>query len=406
MSDSMTPEELANLSDEEFLNMAEPDAPAPAPEEGEAGGEEELTEGPDAEAAAPGSDASPDGVDDDPADPAEEGEAAPDDQTAEAPDAPVEGAPAEGDDKNATPEGKEPDAGEGDAEEVAPEPINFEEGYKKIMAPFKAAGKMIEPKSPEDVVQLMQMGAHYTKKMQALQPNLKLLRMLENNDLLDEGKLSYLIDVNRKDPKAIQKLVKESGLDPLEIDTSEQPDYRPGNYSVSDSEFEFTSILEDVGSDPEGKTLIVDINNSWDAQSKEALWTDPNILRVMHEQKNLGIYDQISSEVDRRKTLGYLRNEPFLQSYQAVGKEMQAKGLLTPKSPVNAAPAPSGGQPQPQERRVVETRPAAKKTVSNSERAKAASPAKATPTKSAAAFNPLALSDEEFEKNAQLAQRI
>lgn len=48
--------------------------------------------------------------------------------------------------------------------------------------------------SVDEAIQLMQMGANYTRKMQELQPHRKTLLMLENNGLLDEGKLSFLID--------------------------------------------------------------------------------------------------------------------------------------------------------------------------------------------------------------------
>lgn len=292
-------------------------------------------------------------------------------------------------------------------EKDTPSDVDYKAAYEQIMAPFKAAGKMVQLQSPEEVIQLMQMGAHYTKKMQALQPNLKLLRMLQNNDLLDEGKLSYLIDISRKDPAAIQKLVRESGIDPMDIDTSVEPAYKPGNHRVSDEEITFQQTLEEVTSDPVGKELVFQIHKTWDKASKEAIFTDPNIMKVLADQKSNGIYDTISAEIERRKTLGRLGNEPFLQAYEMVGKELQAQGRLTPRPAQNPQPAPAPQAGQVDQRRVVETRPAAPKTVSNSDRARAASPTRSAPKKAAAPdFNPLSLSDEEFEKNAALAARL
>ena len=94
------------------------------------------------------------------------------------------------------------------------EKTDYEAFYKEVMTPFKANGKLIELRNPAEAVQLMQMGANYTRKMQAIQQHRKVLTMLENNGLLDEGKLSFLIDIEKKNPDAIQKLVKESGIDP------------------------------------------------------------------------------------------------------------------------------------------------------------------------------------------------
>ena len=68
--------------------------------------------------------------------------------------------------------------------------VDYEAFYKKVMAPFKANGKMITLRSPEEAIQLMQQGANFTKKMQAIAPHRKLLIMLENNGLLDESKIN------------------------------------------------------------------------------------------------------------------------------------------------------------------------------------------------------------------------
>ena len=41
--------------------------------------------------------------------------------------------------------------------------------------------------------------------------------MLENAGITDENQLAYLIDLSNKNPQAIQKLVKDSGIDPLDM---------------------------------------------------------------------------------------------------------------------------------------------------------------------------------------------
>jgi hypothetical protein len=286
-------------------------------------------------------------------------------------------------------------------ETVSEEP-DYKSLYEKIMGPFKANGKEIKLQSPEEAVQLMQMGANYTKKLQALQPNLRMLKMLENNGLLDEQKLSFLIDLDRRNPEAVKKLLKDSGLDPLDIDTSADTNYKPGNYRVSDDEMRFTSTLEEVASIPAGKEIIHTINKNWDAKSKEVLWSDPEILRVLTEQKEQGIYDRITTEVERLKMLGTISpTTPFIEAYHAVGNVMGQRGEF------GTAQAATPRQQQPsQPSRVVDTRPAPRKTVTNNDRAKAASPTRSMPTKVAQDFNPLAMSDEDFEKNAELARRL
>ena len=111
--------------------------------------------------------------------------------------------------------------------------------HDKMMAPFVANGKTIQLQSVDEAIQLMQMGANYTRKMQSIAPHRKVLMMLENNGLLDEGKLSRLIDLDKKNPEAIRALVKEAGIDPLDIDVESDSTYVPGDHVVSDEAMAF-----------------------------------------------------------------------------------------------------------------------------------------------------------------------
>ena len=415
MAKRMTPEEFADLSDDDIMSMATPpevggEASPPQEEEKEqpeeTGSKEEnevdleqettVTEQEDAQTT------ELDTEDEDTSGEDEEEDAAGSEDTGKNPMQDETEKPKKTPEKDKKEEAdKRPEENKEEKEEKEKEP-DYKAMYEKIMAPFKANGKEIKLGSPEEVVQLMQMGANYTKKLQALQPKMKLLKMLDNNGLLEEGQLSYLIDLSRKDPKAIRKLVKDSGIDPLEIDNSEEPDYKPGNHRVSDEEMRFTSTLEEVSSTQEGKTVIFDINNTWDKQSKEALWSDPEILRVLTAQKKNGIYDRISSEVERRRILGTVSaSVPFLSAYQTVGQELHQKGELT-----SLAETTSPSQDQRQTTRVVDTRTAQRRAPANNDRARAASPTRSAPPKKVADFNPLALSDEDFEKNAALAQKL
>ena len=302
--------------------------------------------------------------------------------------------------KDSAPAAKDP-AKDKPAEPAAPDkdkPAVVETDYKsfhdQVMAPFKANGKMIQLKSPEEAIALMQMGANYTRKMQELQPHRKMLMMLENNGLLDEGKLSYLIDLDKKNPDAIKKLVKDAGIDPLDIDTSDEPAYRVGNHRVSDEEAAFRGVLDDLSATDNGKQTLQVINSTWDQASKELLWKNPGVMNLINQQRELGIYDRILTEVERRKALGQVPiNQPLLQIYQQVGQEMVAANafsdlVLPDKQQKSVAPVAS---------RVVAPKPAVK----NGDRASAAAPSKAAAKPAKVVVNPLSMSDDDFLKQFQ-----
>ncbi len=304
------------------------------------------------------------------------------------------------------PEGTVPAVGSGEAKPVPvvnePTPVDHKAVYDKVMAPFVANGKTIQVKTPEEALALMQMGANYTRKMQAIQPHRKMLTMLESNDLLDEDRLSFLIDLDKKNPEAIKKLIKDAGINPLEIDVDTEPNYSEGNHKVSDTEVQFKTNLEEVTSTPSGQETVKTILSTWDQASKEVLWGEPSILPIIHAQKDIGIYDRISDEVDRRRTLGKIAPEiPFLKAYQDVGDELFKAGTFddlikpaTTNTTVNANPALKV------EAEPIATRTAAPKpTVENGDKASAASPTRSTPTPAKAIVNPLAMSDDEFMAN-------
>lgn len=286
---------------------------------------------------------------------------------------------------------KDPAPAEKEADKPAEDAIDYKAAYERFMAPFKANGKELKVESIDDAISLMQMGANYNKKMAALKPNLKMLKLLENNGLLNEEKIGFLIDVEKKNPAAISKLVKDSGLDPLDMDVSKDSDYKPKAYTVDDRELELDRVLEDIQETSAYNKTIEVVTNKFDGKSKQVIADNPQLLKVINDHIERGIYDQISTEVERERMLGRLNGLSDLEAYRQVGDAIQARGGFAqlnaqrqqaPTPQRVAAPAPKAEDP-----RIVEKK-------------RAASPTKAAPSGAApkADFNPLALSDDEFSK--------
>jgi hypothetical protein len=393
------------MSDEDFLKMGVNGAP-PTVEAAAAAAEEPKTEDPKVETPASEGAGDPNAKAEQPSGESEAG-------AGDKPAADPAGSKPEGEAAAApAKDGEKPAEGEAKPEDKPAEqtPPNYEAFYNQIMTPFKANGKTIELKSPDEAVRLMQMGANYTRKMQELVPHRKTLAMLENNGLLGEeavDRLSFLIDLDKKNPEAIKKLIKDAGVDPMEIDTSVEPAYLEGNHRVTDEEVNFKSALDELSSTPTGKETLQDINTRWDQASKELLWKHPETLGLIHSQKEVGIYDRIAGEIDRRRTLGTLpATTPFLEAYKIVGDELTASNgfadlIAKAQGTAKAAPAEAPGQvPNQPAAEPVATRVAAPKPqVKNGDKVSAASPTRSTPTTAKAFVNPLAMSDDEFLKS-------
>lgn len=293
-----------------------------------------------------------------------------------------------------------------DAEKPATtaEVINYEEKYKEALAPLKANGKTVEINSLDELRQLASMGANFTRKMQDIAPHRKILAMLENNGLLDEAKLSFFIDLDKKDPEALKKLIKDSGVDPLDIDVSTEPAYQAGNHAVSDTEIAFRTVLEDLQSTPTGKETISIINTQWDQASKEELWKSPEVMATIQQQRENGIYDVISTEINRQAVLGKIpAGTPFIQAYLAVGNDLNTRGAFANMSASNNQAVQNARmQTNAPVNAPVATRVVAPKAkLTNGAAANAAASTQQSPKRVVPVVNLQNMSDDDFLKNWQ-----
>lgn len=286
-------------------------------------------------------------------------------------------------------------------------PVNYEEFFKRVTAPLKANGKTIEIRTPEEAITLMQQGANYTRKMQALAPHRKMLLMLENNGLLDEGKLSFLIDIEKKNPEAIRKLLKDAQIDPRDIDL-EDPTAKPyleGNHRVSDQEANFKHILEELRSTPEGFETLQIVNSQWDQASKEELYKHPDVLPLIQQQRANGIYDRITTELERQRALGQVpAHIPFLHAYKIIGDQLAQAGHFNDLMASETTSPPPQQQQQVARGPVITRTEKPKASVTNGDKVSAATSTRSNPREAKTTVNPLALSDDDFMKQVAAMQ--
>ena len=279
------------------------------------------------------------------------------------------------------------DAITSEEEEVVPEAdteekleFSKEDAYDAIMAEFKANGKMMQVDTVEDVRQLMKMGAGFNKKTTDLKKDIKFIKMLESNDLLDETKLNYLIDLSKKDKGAIQQLLKDGEIELNDLDVSGESVYTPNSYTVSEERAKLDSVLESLQDSPAYATTIDIVGIKWDKASREALASAPDDIRVINGHVENGIYDQIVAVVDREKMMGRLDNLTDYEAYRKVGDAMNARGMFKAS---NAEPV------QSKPKAAVEGRRSAAPTTSSSAR----------PEGKSSVTDMVNMSDEEFLKN-------
>lgn len=276
-------------------------------------------------------------------------------------------------------------------EEEAPSGPTAEEQLSKLFTAFKASGRDFKVNSVDEAIQLMQKGVNYHDKMHGLKPVMGIARMLEREGLMDEEKLSYLIDLHKKKPEAIAKLVKESGVDTLEVDDNRVAAYKPGQYGLTQQENALEDALSELQQYSSHDRVIGLVNTKLDHASRKTVIENPHVMLHIAAQIESGVYDIIQAEVDKQRILGNLRGMSDLQAYDQIGNALNAQGAFNHLQQSQPAPVQ---QPAPV---VVAPRPVAPKPASAAK--VAAAPAKTTtaaPVKPRT-VNPLAMSDQEFE---------
>ena len=266
---------------------------------------------------------------------------------------------------------------------------NYEEFYKRVMAPFKANGKTIQLNSAEEAIALMQKGVDYTRKMQDIARYRKPMLMLERANLLNEDQISFFIDLVNGDQEAIRKLLKDKNIDAFSLPSEDEPiNYVAGSHKISDEQINFKEQIDTIATQANGVEFLKEVNN-YDAQSKDHIFKEPRILQALYQQKQGGLYDKIVEEIERQRVLGQIPdNVPFLIAYNAIGNKLFGQGSNNQQSRNGLATQ----QPLTRKPAITSNR------LNNSQRAKSAGLTRTSNRSVGRTKNPLEMSDEEFLK--------
>lgn len=279
-------------------------------------------------------------------------------------------------------EGDEPVAPAPAPENEEQEQIDYEGFYGQIMKPFKANGKTIEIRNPEEAVSLMQMGANYTRKMQEISQHRKTIATLAEHGVTTEEDLLFLIDLKNKNPEALKKFFKDNEIDPFDINVNEDVNYIPEAHTISEKTLDARAVLNEIKSTPEGSKTLELLASDWDEESTNFMWENPQSFQIIHEQRVSGVYDLIMSEIERQTMLGLLPpNGSIMEKYNIVGDQLA-----------------KGGKPEDTTRKPIDTRVARSSAQRQNKKAQAASSPRGGKRTSFVLDDLLKLDDDDFVK--------
>lgn len=226
---------------------------------------------------------------------------------------------------------------EEESSEEVPE-STLREVYDKLFAPFRAANQTVQISNVDEAIRLMQQGVDYYKKTRELAKYSRTVHMLEKNGLTSDEDIGYIIDLVNKDPKAIQKLLKDSDIDLMDLDLDSESDYKPSKPSISDQELELRMIMTRNIDNQEFQNVVNDVRD-WDTASRQMISDHPQLLEILSEDYASGAYQQVMSEITKRQALGQTNGLSMIQAYRQVVEEWSA--------PTNSGKQSTKSNPQP-----------------------------------------------------------
>ena len=106
--------------------------------------------------------------------------------------------------------------------------------------------------------------------------------------------------------------------------------YKPTNYGITDKEFKINQIIDDIKSTPSFEKTIRVLGKEWDDESKKLISENPEIITVINNHVENGVYDKVQSVMDTERALGRL-TVPDVEAYRLIAEQLQQDGTIVPE---------------------------------------------------------------------------
>ena len=232
----------------------------------------------------------------------------------------------------------EAEESEDESEKTDSEP-NYKEFYEKVaLAKFTANGKEVEGfKDPADLIRAQQMLHGYSDKMKVFKEYKPFIKALEERKLTtDAEKFNLAMNLLDGDPEAIKKVLKEKGIDPLELDLDDIK-YTAKNVLPSKAQMLIEETYEQAENLGIGDKFSRVVNKDWDVSSLQELVNNGAVRNDLLQHLNDGTYEIVNNEIKRMELLdsnGALDGMSSIDKYRAAVKRLQQQNLQ--QAPVQA----------------------------------------------------------------------
>ena len=212
---------------------------------------------------------------------------------------------------------------------------NYKEFYEQVaLAKFTANGKEVEGfKDPADLIRAQQMLHGYSDKMKVFKEYKPFLKALEERKLTtDADKFNLAMSIVDGDPEAIKKVLKEKGIDPLELDL-EDIRYTEKNTLPSQAQMLIEDTYEQAENLGVGDKFTKVINKDWDIKSLQELVNNNAVRADLLQHLSDGTYDIVSNEIKKMELLdatGVLNGMTSIDKYRMATERIYKQNQRVP----------------------------------------------------------------------------
>lgn len=218
-------------------------------------------------------------------------------------------------------------------DEAKDDAFDFTKIPRDVVLPDEIAVNGVKVQATMDeLVTGFKKGMNYTQKMQELAPHRKSIEAMKENNISQDD-LNLLIEARKGNKEAIAKLVADSNIDALDLETENAKDYKPTNYIGETEDFAMEEVKTMINSDSENYERVKSAIDTIPDDLYEVVSKDPNVLNALYNDVKNGTFDKVMPEVMKQKALGQM-GVPTLQLYSQVFNSMQGQAK-------EVAPAPN-----------------------------------------------------------------
>lgn len=196
--------------------------------------------------------------------------------------------------------------------------LSAEEFRDLLTKPFKASGREVVFKDPQDILRLMQQGFDYQKKMAGFKPQKRIIKTLEQHGLLDEAKLNQLIELSQGKPEAVAQFLKDRNIDTFELPDVEEKPHQYGNYMVNEQQVEFEEKVNELRGTQYGNAVLNFVNSLPD-QDFTTVFNNQKILDDLAFHAQSGLLDDALNQLAADRAVGKVPSDMTpLDAYNAI----------------------------------------------------------------------------------------